>query len=153
VEYVVLTFPRVHSKRSPQKTLMAWPSCPSHYCAAAVVESAYGGSVIVQSLLSSGASGDMCHSTHVGETRSCIVLTSYVFAEGNTFTSPKPGLSFLNLQFCILWPDIRLTNALSYVHNVHLLVLGKTAWCLLCSEKNAENRICSRAFKCLIFYN
>lgn len=72
---LVLTFPRAFSKPSPQTTLAAWQSCPSHYCAAAVVESAYCGMVIVQSL-SSGASGDMWHSTGVTETHFCIVFTS-----------------------------------------------------------------------------
>jgi hypothetical protein len=51
---VVLTFPRTLSTQSPQTTWVAWPSFPSHYWAAAVVESAYCCPLIVHSLLLSG---------------------------------------------------------------------------------------------------
>lgn len=94
VECVVLTFPRVPSKRSPQTTLVAWENCPSHYCAAAVAKSAYCSSVIVQSLLLSETSGDMRHSTDVRRTHACTVLSSWCLLWSKHFHIPKATSKF-----------------------------------------------------------
>ena len=151
MEYFVLTFPKVFSTPIPQTTSVAWRSCPSHYCADAVVESTYCCTVIFQSL-SSGAI-DVWHSTDVTETHSCVVFTFYVFVEVNTFVSPKLQRCSLNLYFYISWPNVRLMNTLPNMHSVYRLVINKLLWSLWFPIKILITEYAAELFKCLMSYN